>query len=231
MLRLVGFFVLVIVTHRVLSHLPVVNDVLAFLGFFSFWAVAILVSVVASWGGERLVRHRRLQRRIRDLGTVDTPHNRGKLGGLLLAAGRVRSAVPHLEAAFAGQPDVLDWALGLGKASAALGKPDQAGPYFARVVQIDAEFGYGEAFLGLAEAALALGRPEDALGALADHDRRHGPNPRSAYVRGASLRALGKKEDARAAFGEVFALRSELPAYQRKDFASLAWKAFFARLS
>ena len=231
MLRLVAFFALVFVVHAVLSWLPVTRNILGALGFFSFWAVAILVSVVASRLGERWVARARIQARIRDLGAVDTPHNRGKLGHLLLADGRRRAARPHLEAAFAAEPERLDWALGLGRLHLDLGEHEAAGPYFARVVRDDASFGYGEAGLGLAAAALGLGRARDALGALDDHDRRHGPNPRSAFLRGRALAAEGHRARAKEAYGEVFRLRSELPAYQRGDFAALAWKAFFGRLS
>ena len=189
------------------------------------------MSVALSRGGEWLVRRARLERRMRELETVDTPNNQGKLGRLLLVSGRPRQALPKLEAAFAAEPRVLEWPLALGRLHLEQGEADLAGPYFARVVHEDPGFGYGEPWLGLAEAALTLGRSEDAIGALEEHDRRHGPNPRSAYLRGRCLRSLGRSEEARAAFSEVFRLRSELPAYQQGHFASLAWKAFFARLS
>ncbi|MDF1798030.1 MAG: tetratricopeptide repeat protein [Planctomycetota bacterium] len=231
MLRLVGFFALVIVLHGLLLHVPVVGPLLASIGFFGYWAVAILASVLASRAANKLVEWRAFERRVRDLGAVDTPHNRGKLGLLQVAVGRYRAAEPNLQAAFDAQPDVPDWALGLGRVKAALGDQQAAGSYFARVVFEDAQFGYGEAFLGLADAALALGRADDALRALEDHDLRHGPNPRSAYQRGQCLRALGRKDEAREAFGQVFRLRSELPAFQRKGYAGLLLKAQLARLT
>jgi len=231
MFRLVGFFFLVLVLHGVLLHVPVIGPLLARLGFFGYWAVAIFVSIFASRAANKLVERSRFRRRVRELGAVDTPRNLGKLGALQLAVGRYREAEKNLQVAFDAQPEVLDWALALGRVKATLGDYQAAGSFFSRVVFDDAQFGYGEAFLGLAEAARMLGRPDDALRAIEDHDKRHGPNPRSAYERGLCLRALGRKDEARVAFGEVLSLRSELPAFRRKGYGALLWKALVARVS
>jgi len=229
MLRLVGFFALVLVAYRFLVVMPVVGPVLGRLGIFGYWAVAILVSVLLARLGEKLVQRALLKKRMRDLGVVETPNNEGKLGTMLLQSGRVRAAVPHLEAAFAGQPEVSDWAFGLGRAMLTLGKPEKAGSYFARVVADSPIHGYGGAYLGLADAALALGRAEGALEALDQHDQHHGANPKSLYLRGKALRALGRKDEARVAFGKVLELGSDLPKFQRKGYLSLAFKAMLAR--
>jgi len=210
-------------------HLPFVGPLLAHLGFLGYWAVAILVSVLVARLGERLLQHRRLAKRMRDLGVVATPNNQGKLGMMYLAAGRERAAVPLLEAAFRGQPEVSDWAFGLGRAKLALGEYQAAGEYFARVVTDDPAHGFGGAYIGLAEAALALGRAEGALEALDAHALRQGKTPKGLFLRGRALKSLGRKAEAREAFGEVLELGSHLPAYQRRGYLALAWRAMVAR--
>lgn len=230
MLRLVGFFALVLVAFNVLAMLPVVGPLLQRLGFLGYWVVAILVSVLVARASERLLESRRHRKRLRDLGAVDTPNNQGKLGLLYLQTGRLRSAVPLLEAAFRGQPEVSDWAYGLGRAKMAQRDYQAAGEYFARVVTDDPDHGFGGAFLGLAAAALALGRPEGALEALAGHELRRGKTPKGAYLRGRALKALGRKAEAREAFGEVLEFGGRLPAYQRREYLGLAWRAMLARL-
>lgn len=229
MLRLVGFFALVLFAYRFLSMLPVVGPLLSSLGFLGYWAVAILVSVLLGRVAERLLQRARFKRRVEALGAVETPNNEGKLGMLLLQSGRVTGAVPHLEAAFRGQPEVSDWAYGLGRAMLALGRPEEAGRYFARVVADDPQHGYGGAYTGLAEAALLVGRPEGALEALDEHDHRHGANPKSLFLRGKALAALGKQDEAREAYGRVLEIGKDLPKFQRKGYLPLAMKAMLAR--
>jgi tetratricopeptide (TPR) repeat protein len=229
MLRLVGFFAIVLVAYRLLSAMPVVGPILWRLGFIGYWVVAILVSAVLARVGERLLARARLRKRMQELGNVETPNNQGKLGLMLLQGGRVRAAVPHLEAAFAGQPEVTDWAFGLGRAMLTLGKYEEAGRYFARVVTDDPQHGYGAAYTGLAEAALALGRAEGALEALDTHKSYHGVNPTALYLRGRALLDLGRKDEAREAFGAVLDMGKDLPKFQRKGYLGLALKAMVAR--
>ena len=49
---------------------------------------------------------RKLKNEIRALGAVESAHNQGKLGSLLLARGRAKKALEPLEKAAAGEPAV-----------------------------------------------------------------------------------------------------------------------------
>ena len=171
----------------------------------------------------------RVARRRRELELTDTPNNRGKLGLLELKQGRLKRAIEHLEIAFDGQPDVGDWAFGLGLAYLETGNHQRAGELFARVVVDDPNLGFGQPFLGLANSAIGVGRPQDALEPLAEFEQRFGKAPEASYWRGLALKKLGRKEDAAAAFREVGALASELPGFQRGRKFRMKWRAFWAR--
>ena len=113
MLRLVGFFLLVLVALQLLRHLPIVGPIFE-IPLLGFWGAAILISLVASRWASFAIDRRRLSRRIRDLGHVETPHNQGKLGSLYVGQRQFRAAVAPLERAVAGEPDVAEWRYRLG---------------------------------------------------------------------------------------------------------------------
>lgn len=230
MLRLIGFFAAVWVVHRLLLFVPGIGPVLAKSSFFGFWLVAILVAVLSSGVLQRRLAIRRLARRRSELLAAGTPHNHGKVGLIDLSMGRAKRAKEHLELAFEGQPDVLDWALGLGNVHLALDEPQRAGEYFARVVQGDPDMGFGAPWLGLAQAAIGVGRPADALEPLEECERRFGKTPELMLVRGLALKQLGRKEEAQQALDQVGELARDLPGAQRGRKLKLGWRAFWQKL-
>jgi hypothetical protein len=86
-LPLVGFFLLTFAVLWILRQIPGLGAIfgIPFLGFF---LAAILVSALLARFGSQAVDKRRFRRAAVQFGTVETPHNQGKLGSLMLAAGR-----------------------------------------------------------------------------------------------------------------------------------------------
>ena len=228
MLRLAGFFVLVLLALAVLRELPLVGRVFR-VPLLGFWLTAILVSVAASKLAADALDRRRQRALARSLGSVETPRNQGKLGALLLAQGHARRAVPPLERAVAGEPDSVEWHYRLGLARLSTGDAAGATSALARAVEMNEEHAYGAARLRLAEARAKAGDPEGALEDLRRFEASHGPNPESAYRRGAVLRRLGRRDEARGAFDEVRRLGRDLAGYQRSGATGWILRASLAR--
>jgi hypothetical protein len=228
MLRLVSWFLAVFVLLHLLRLVPAVGRLfdVPFLGFFL--AAAILSFAVAR-GGEAMARRAAAARVRRELGSVDTPHQRGKLGTHLLAAGAAREAEGHLAAAAAGDADRLEWSYKLGCARLALGRASDAIAPLAFVVARDEEHAFGAAVLRLAQAALATGELDLAARELARFERNHGPTPESAWWRSRLAKARGDRAAARAACEEVLALQARATRFQKKAGRAYAFKAWFAR--
>lgn len=216
MLRLIGFFALVYVLTLVLGHLPVVGAFFRSTGIFGLWFTAVLLSLVASRLGALAYRRRRDRATVRQLAAVESPHNQGKLGALLLAQGRARRALPHLERAVQGEPGVAEWHYRLGTAQLLLRRPAEAAAALERAVALDEEHAYGAALMRLAEARSASGAHDGALADLARLEKNHGPSPESAYRRGLALKQLGRREEARSALREVSELARHAARYQRR---------------
>lgn len=227
-LRLAGFFALVLVALALLRQVPYVGGL--FHGLFGFWIGAILLSALLTWASGVLLRRRRLAVRVRELGHVDSPHNQGKLGALLLAHGRGASAVEPLRLAVAGEPQATEWHYRLGCALLAAGEPAEAIEPLQRAVELEEEHAYGAVLLRLAEALTRAGRPEAALAAIERFEKNHGPSPESAYRTGVALRGLGQKTEARAAFARVSELAAKAAAYQRGANRGWVLRALLARV-
>ncbi len=232
MLRLVAFFVVVFfalqILRAVLGPIPVVGAVFR-MPLIGFWLTAILVSAGASKLAANALDRRKRHALVRDLGAVDTPRNKGKLGSMFVTQGRARTALPYLEAAAAGEPEVAEWHYRLGQARLATGERDAARAALEAALAIDEEHAYGGAMMRYVEAL--AGDPERQLEALATFERNHGENPESVYRRGIVLRALGRKAEAREALGRVPEVASNLAKYQKKSGSTWVVKAFFARLA
>jgi tetratricopeptide (TPR) repeat protein len=226
--RLVGFFVLAWVLLAVLQTLPVVGRF--FQGLFGFWLVLIALSLFLTRMAQAGRRRAMLESEIRALGNVDSAHNQGKLGSLLLAHGRVKQAVAHLERAAAGEPGRAEWHYRLGQAELLAGRPAAAIAPLERAVEIEEEHAYGGVQLALAEACTALGRFPEALERLRVFERNHGPSPESAYRRGQALKKQGEHRAAKRAFAEVAALARTSARYQRKDHGRWVLRAQLARI-
>ncbi len=229
MLRLVGFFLLTLVALQFLRQIPLLGALFE-IPFLGFWGAVILVSLAFSAGARAAVDGRRRKALERSFGAVDTPHNRGKLGSLLLNQGRARRALEHLTAAVAGEGEVTEWSYRLGQAELRLGQTAGALLALERAAQMDEEHGYGGVLLALAEARRRSGDAAGALTALERFERNHGPKPESAFRRGRALAALGRGAEARAAYEAVFELAAAATKYQRREARVWQLKAALARL-
>jgi hypothetical protein len=224
-LPLVGFFLLTFAVLWILRQIPGLGAIfgIPFLGFF---LAAILVSAFFARAGARAVDRRRFRNAARQFGAVETPHNQGKLGSLMLAAGRANAAAECLARAVAGEPDSLEWRYRYGLALLRSGRPAEAAREFDFVVARDEEYAYGEMLLRLAEARQASGDPARALEALERHQRAQGDTPESLYRRGLALRALRRGDEARSALARVGEVAGKRASFQKRadtKWVVLAW--------
>ncbi|MCP3917259.1 MAG: tetratricopeptide repeat protein [bacterium] len=230
MLRLAGFFFVVFlalqVLRTVLGPVPLIGAVFR-MPLIGFWVTAILVSVAASKLAADALDRRKRATLIRELGAVDTPHNKGKLGSLFVSQGRARKALPYLETAVGGEPEIAEWHYRLGQARLATGDRDGARESLESALAIDEEHAYGSALMRYVEAL--AGEGEKQLEQLDRFERNHGENPESAYRRGAVLKSLGRGAEARAAFARVPEIAANMAKYQKKSSAGWVLKANLAR--
>ncbi len=223
-----AFFFAVVIALRLAQSLPGVGGL--FHGFLGFWLVAIAMAWALSRLSSRWEARRKLASALTSLGYVDSAHNRGKRGVLLLAAGRTAEAAVDLEAALAGEPDSAEWGYRLGLARLALGRPREAIEALSAAEASAPSHGYGGIQLALARAELARGEPRRALEALQRHDQLHGDDPQAAYLRGKALARKGDGEAARRSFAEVEQLYKSAPAFRRRLASSWLWRARLARV-
>ena len=229
MLRLLGFFVLAYLLVSLLAGVPGIGWL--FRGFFGFWLAAILLGVALTRLSELGVRRARMGSRMRELEAVDSPHNQGKLGSLLLGGGSAARAVPHLERAVEGEPESAEWRYRLGQALLRTGQGARAVEVLQAAAAIDEEHAYGGVQLALAEARLRNGDAAGALAALDTFDRNHGPSPESAYRRGIALRKLGRRDEAAASLRKVGELASRAAKFKQQENRGWVLRAFFARIA
>lgn len=229
MLRLFGYFAVVFVVLIVLRSIPVIGAPFR-IPIVGLLLTVAVVGFVAERVGTGAVHRRRFQRMRRDLGQVDTPHNRGKLGALLLSQGRCAQAVEHLETAAAGEPQSAEWHYRLGCALLGARRREQAAAALTAAAGIDEEHAYGAVLLRLVEALHASGRHEEALEQVRRFERNHGPTPESAYRRGLAFKTLGRKAEAAASFDDVSRLTAGAARYQRGEARRFALRAFLARV-
>lgn len=226
MLRLAGYVLLVFAVIFVLRHVPGLGFLFA-IPFLNFFLAAAIVSAAIGWWTSRTVDSRRVRTLEREFGAVDTPHNQGKLGVMILARGRPRRAIPHLARAASGEPDRAEWHYRLGAARLAAGEANTAVLDLERAVQVDPEHAFGAPRLRLAEARLAVRAAAGSLAAAEDFERHYGPTPESAYRRGLALRALGRSGEARAAFTNVADLARSTSRGMRRDGTWMGLKSWF----
>jgi tetratricopeptide (TPR) repeat protein len=229
MLRLIGFFLLVFAAMFVLRELPVVGGIFR-IPLLGFYITAILVSVVGARLAARAADRSKQRRLARQLGDVDTPYNRGKLGLLLLQQGRAAKAVPHLAAALEADPVSEEFQYRLGLALLQSGESERSAEQLEALVARNEDYAYGAALLALSNARFEAGSARGALDAIEQHDRSFGPTPESCYHRGRALRAIGDRGGAARAFESIGSLASKLPAYQRRAATKWWFKAQLAKL-
>ena len=168
-MRILRFIALVVVFFWLLRFVPVVGG----MGLIRIWVAILLASWFANWAITRAVQLRQDQAIKRELGAVDSPYNKGKLGALLVGQKRFREAIPQLEEAIEGDPNTIEWPYRLGTALLAVGRPGDAVTQLENVVEREEEHAYGGAMLRLAEARTAAGQLDGALEALDRFDRNH----------------------------------------------------------
>lgn len=223
-LRLVGFFVGVLLLLKLLQTVPVIGG--WFHGFIGFWLAALLLAFVLSRAFEWLTRRGKLASQVRALGAVESPHNQGKLGSLLLGNGLAARAYPYLQRAAAGEPELADWHYRLGLAALELGRERDALAALGRASAIDEEYAYGGVQLALSRAHLQAGELQAAFDAAQRFERNHGPNPESAFRRALALKRLGRSDEAKRAFREVNQLAGRAAKFQRAGNRRWVWRAW-----
>ena len=228
--QLVGFFLLTFAVLWVLRQIPGLSAIfgIPILGFF---LAAILVSALFARVGSSMVDSRRFRRAAIQFGAVETPHNQGKLGALMLAAGRAKQAAEHLARAVAGEPDSLEWRYRYGLALLRSGRPAQAASEFDVVVARDEEYANGDMLLRLAQARQETGDPARALEALERHQRAQGDTPESLYRRALALRALRRSDEARAALAKISVVASKRASFQKRADSKWVMLSWFRRLA
>lgn len=231
MLRVIGFFVLSWCVFGLLARTPVLGPVLARTGVLGFFACTVVLAASSAWLAERALRARRVRTEIRRLEAVDQPRNHGKIGALLLAQGRARSALAHLERAASGEPDVAEWHYRLGCALGVLGRDEEARRSLARALALDPEYAYGAARMQSAVLLARAGESAAALAELARFERDHGANCESACRRGLLLKSTARRSEARAAFDEALGLERLAPRYQASAARRWALRARLARFT
>lgn len=226
MLRLAGYVLGVFALMWVLRYLPVVGGLfqIPLLGFF---LAAVILSAGIGWWTKTMVDRRRTRSYEREFAAVDTPHNQGKLGVLLLAAGNAKRALPHLERAAAGEPERAEWHYRLGAARLALGDANAAVIALERAIAADPEHAFGAPRVRLAEARLAARDAAGSLAAAEEFERWYGATAESAYRRGLALRALGRGDEARRAFASVAPLARSHSRGVRREGTWIGLKAWF----
>ncbi|MBK7645500.1 MAG: tetratricopeptide repeat protein [Planctomycetes bacterium] len=230
MLQLVGFFFLTFAVLSVLRMIPGLGAIfqIPLLGFF---LAAILVSTLFARLGSAAVDRRRFRRMSTQLGAVETPHNQGKLGSLLLAQGRAKAALECLARAVAGESESLEWRYRYGLALLESGKPKEAAAEFAQVAARDEEYAYGDLLLRLSQARLATGDAVGALDALERHLRAQGDTPESLYRRALALRALRRGDEARAALARVGKVAEKRASFQKRSDAKWVMLSWLRRVA
>lgn len=216
MLQLIGFFLASLLLLQLLRWLPGIGGLfqVPLLGFF---LACLIVSWVFSKLAHEWVERRRERRMEAQFQGLSTPHHAGKLGSLLLARGRARRARPHLERAVAGDEHSLEWRWKLAQAHFALRDYASALAAAQAVLDRDADYAYGEPLLLLARCQRRLGKPALTLEWLQRYEQSQGATPSAWYERGRALRALGRKQEARAAFAQVAKASATRVRWQRKD--------------
>jgi tetratricopeptide (TPR) repeat protein len=217
----------VILLLQLLQHVPFIGGM--FHGLIGFWVAAILLSVLLARVTEWSLQRRRLSVQTRALGHVDTPHIHGKLGSLLLTHKRAAEALPHLDRAVQGEPELAEWQYRRGLALLELKRPREAIEALQSASDIDAEHAYGAVQLGLANAYLREGDTTNALAVLDRFDTNHGPSPESAYRRGVALKKSGRAAEARECFHQVGQLAERAARFQKKQQRGWVLRAWLAR--
>lgn len=153
--------------------------------------------------------------------TVKTnPHDataRADLGRLLVEAGQPARALPHLEAAHARAPEVIESTYYLGAARLRLGDEGRGRPLIEEALARDPRIGYGEPYLRLADFYLDRGRAAEALSYLERFVELHASSVEGQYKLARAYVATGHTDRARAALDEAARAYSGAPRFKRRE--------------
>lgn len=230
MLRFLIFFVAVFFLTGLLAQVPLVGGLFR-IPFLGFWFTAILLSAVLAKAGTEAVDAGRRRALERSLGSVDTPHHKGKLAGLHLSQGRARRALPLFREALEMDPESLEWRYGFARAAAAVGGDERVRglEVLEGLLAEDEEHGYGAAMLLAARLDHSLARHDAASERIARFERNHGPAPESALLRARVERARGNAAAEAAALDEAAALASSHPGTRGSRGWTFRWRLRIAR--
>lgn len=230
MARFLIFFVAVFFLTGLLAQVPLVGGLFR-IPFLGFWFTAILLSAFLAKAGTEAMDAGKRRALERSLGSVDTPHHKGKLAGLHLSQGSPRKALPLFREAMELDPASTEWRYGYARAAAAIGgdERERGLEVLDGLLAEDEEHGYGAAMLLAARLLQGLERNDEASDRIARFERNHGPAPESALLRGRVERARGETEAARAAFDEAARLAASHPGTRGSRGWTFGWRLRFAR--
>jgi tetratricopeptide (TPR) repeat protein len=228
-MRVLAYFALVFGCLLVLQQLPFLGWLfrVPLLGFF---LTAILLSGVIARGTVWLGSMANLRKGLRELGVVDTPQMRGKLGRLLLQSGRAKQAIEPLSEAMEAQGENLEWRYRLGMAYLQTGAADRALELFDGALEVDERYAYGDLLMQKAMAHRAQGQYQAALEALMRNERVQGASPEQVFRLGCAHKSMGNKGEARATFARLSQLVQQAPKYQKSAARKYALRGWIAGL-
>jgi tetratricopeptide (TPR) repeat protein len=189
--------------------------------------VAVLIVSAASYGylSGRLFRIPGAIGRwltIRELGRAvrTNPHDataQADLGRLLVESGAPGRAAPHLEAAYARAPEVVETAYHLGVAKLRLGDEARGRSLIEGALARDPRIAYGEPHLRLADYYLDRRQPAEALGHLERFTEMHASSVEGRYKLARAYLATGEAAQARAALDEARRAYAGAPRFKRRE--------------
>jgi tetratricopeptide (TPR) repeat protein len=227
--RVLAYFAMVFVFTMLFRELPLVGGLFR-VPLFGFFLTAALMSTVGARAATWLSQQRALSRDLSDLGVVDTPHMRGKLGRLLVMNGRPKAALEPLREAVAADSENLEFHYRLGVAERLTGNPKDSIRLLTRVTELDDRYAYGEPWMQLALAHQDDGDNEAAVRVLERLEVLQGPTGEQTFRLGCLLKALGRKDEAGAVFDRLPEILKRAAKYQKAEIRGYLARSYFARL-
>jgi Flp pilus assembly protein TadD len=196
--------------------------------------VAVLWLAEGGWQGRLwtplpwLQRFRRAShlRSILAANPSDLPSH-AELGRLLVGMGRCATALPHLERAVGGMPQIAEPWFHLGRALLGLGRRDEGRKAVMHSLELRPDLLFGAPHRELALDARAHGEHEAAVEHLRNFTSLRGSSSEGWFLLADSLQALGRKAEVKEALGEAIAGFDQSPAYLRRGQRTWRWRAWW----
>lgn len=138
-----------------------------------------------------------------------------QLGLIYLQRRQYDDAEERFRKAVAIQPQEADYHLQLGRVLTEQGKNEEALRHFQFAVQYDKNVSRGEGWRDLGSTLFKLGRLPEAGQALSHYTDQRPYDPEGLYYYGATLKAMGKSEQARGLFQQAIEAVHTAPSYRR----------------